>query len=58
MSLLFIAAISLSELISLPSMSCFEVALSFFLSGVLCFVISAIYSHVEKKYKDSEAVSM
>ncbi|MBR5180324.1 MAG: DUF2339 domain-containing protein [Lachnospiraceae bacterium] len=33
-------------------------ALSFFLSGVLCFVISAIYSHVEKKYKDSEAVSM
>ena len=29
-------------------------ALSFFLSGVLCFVISAIYSHVEKKYKDNE----
>ena len=30
-------------------------ALSFFLSGVLCFVISAIYSHVEKKYKDNES---
>ncbi len=28
-------------------------ALSFFLSGVLCFVISAIYSYVEKKYKNS-----
>lgn len=29
-------------------------ALSFFISGVLCFVISAIYTRVEKKMKDSE----
>ena len=29
-------------------------ALSFFISGVLCFVISAIYTHVEKKMQDGE----
>ncbi len=29
-------------------------ALSFFISGVLCFVISAIYTHVEKKMQDGK----
>lgn len=32
-------------------------ALSFFISGVLCFVISAIYTHVEKKMQDGEQTS-
>ena len=29
-------------------------AISFFISGILCFAISAIYSYAEKKYKQSE----